>query len=83
MGKKQEFPLPRYRITILGHLPLRWAERFEDIEIQNESDGTTTLYANLPDQAALYGLIIKCRDLGLTLLAVNKTSHHTRIKMTK
>jgi len=72
MEKKQESPLPHYRITILGHLPPRWAERFEGIEIQNEPDGTTTLMANLPDQAALYGLIIKCRDMGLTLLAIKK-----------
>jgi len=69
---KQEIPPPRYRITILGHLPPRWAERFEDMEIQNKPDGTTTLFASLPDQAALYGLIIKCRDLGLTLLAIKK-----------
>ncbi len=72
MEKKQEIPLARYRITILGHLPPRWAERFEDIELKNEPDGTTTLIARLPDQAALYGLIIKCRDMGLTLLALKK-----------
>ncbi len=62
----------QYRITIQGHLHPRWAERFEDMEIQPEPDGTTTLTGNLPDQAALYGLIIKCRDMGLTLLAIRK-----------
>ena len=70
--KKQEIPLSRYRITILGHLHPRWAERFEGLEIHNQADGTTILVASLPDQAALYGLIIKCRDIGLTLLAVKK-----------
>jgi len=72
MEKKQEIPLPRYRITILGHLPPRWVDRFEGMEIHNQPDGTTILIASLPDQAALYGLIIKCRDMGLTLLAIKR-----------
>jgi hypothetical protein len=31
----------------------------------------TTLEGTLPDQAALHGLLIKIRDLGLPLIAVN------------
>jgi hypothetical protein len=62
----------QYQITIEGHLHPRWAERFEDLEIIHEPDGTTTLIGKIPDQAALYGLIIKFRDMGLTLLAVRK-----------
>lgn len=62
----------QYHVTIQGHLPPRWAERFEDLEIIHESDGTTSLIGNIPDQAALYGLIIKFRDMGLTLLAIRK-----------
>lgn len=72
MEKKQEILLHRYRITILGHLHPRWAERFEGMEIHNQPNGTTTIIVSLPDQAALYGLIIKCRDMGLTLLAIKK-----------
>lgn len=62
----------KYRISIRGHLHPRWSERFEDMEIILEPDGTTTLTGNIPDQAALYGFIIKLRDLGLTLLAIRK-----------
>lgn len=62
----------QYRFTIQGHLNPRWAERLEHFQIIHEPDGTTTLIGSLPDQAALYGLIIKCRDMGLTLLAVTK-----------
>jgi hypothetical protein len=40
--------------------------------IRHEPDGTTTLIGSVPDQAALYGLIIKLRDMGLTLLAIRK-----------
>ncbi len=62
----------QYHISIRGHLHNRWAERFEDMEIIHEPDYTTTLIGNVPDQAALYGLIIKLRDMGLTLLAIRK-----------
>jgi len=62
----------QYHVTIQGHMNPRWAERFEGMEIRHEQDGTTTLIGTLPDQAALYGLIIKLRDMGLKLLAVRK-----------
>jgi hypothetical protein len=35
------------------------------------SDGTTILSGPVVDQAALYGLLRKVRDLGLPLIAVN------------
>ena len=34
-------------------------------------NGTTTLAGPLADQAALHGVLIKVRDLGLPLLAVS------------
>jgi hypothetical protein len=36
------------------------------------SDGTTILAGPVVDQAALYGLLRKVRDLGLPLIAVNQ-----------
>ena len=59
-----------YRITIQGHLHPRWSEWFENLTITQQPDGTTTLSGLVVDQAALYGLIIKLRDMGLPLLAV-------------
>ena len=59
-----------YRITIQGHLHPRWSEWFENLTITQEPDGTTTLSGLVADQAALYGLIIKLRDMGLALLAL-------------
>ncbi len=38
--------------------------------ITQQPGGTTTLSGLVVDQAALYGLIIKLRDMGLTLLAL-------------
>lgn len=62
----------QYHIQIHGHLHPRWADRFEGMEIIQEPDGTTSLVGTVPDQAALYGLIIKLRDMGLSLLALRK-----------
>jgi hypothetical protein len=59
-----------YRITIQGHLHPRWSEWFENLTITQQPDGTTTLSGVLVGQAALYGLIIKLRDMGLSLLAL-------------
>ena len=60
----------QYRITIQGHLHPRWSEWFENLTISQQPDGTTTLSGPVADQAALYGLILKLRDMGLPLLAL-------------
>ena len=66
---------PRHvRITIHGHLHPRWSEWFENLTISQQPDGTTTLSGPVVDQAALYGLIIKLRDMGLPLLALESVS---------
>ena len=59
-----------YQITIKGHLDTHWSAWFEHMTISNEADGTAVLHGPLPDQAALHGILIKIRDLGLPLLAV-------------
>jgi hypothetical protein len=61
-----------YEIRLKGHLDVRWADQFEHMSFTHESDGTTILAGPLVDQAALYGLLRKVRDLGLPLLAVNQ-----------
>ena len=60
-----------YEIRLKGHLDARWADQFEHMSFTHASDGTTILAGPLADQAALYGLLRKVRDLGLPLLAVN------------
>src|SRR5215212_364982 len=60
-----------YEIRLKGHLDARWAESFEHMSFTHTSDGTTILSGPVVDQAALYGLLRKVRDLGLPLLAIN------------
>jgi hypothetical protein len=61
-----------YRIRVSGHLDDRWSAWFGDLAIRRQEDGTTVLIGPVVDQAALIGVIILIRDLGLPLLSVNR-----------
>ncbi|NNJ12777.1 hypothetical protein EKD04_020845 [Chloroflexales bacterium ZM16-3] len=59
-----------YHIRIEGHLDLQWADWFDGLLITHEASGDTLLSGPVVDQAALYGLLCKVRDLGITLISV-------------
>jgi hypothetical protein len=61
-----------YQLKIKGQLGPQWAEWFDGLTITLEEDGDTLLTGPVVDQAALYGLLKKVRDTGLTLIAVNQ-----------
>ena len=63
--------MQRAEIRIEGHLDAQWAEWFEDFVITYTETGDTILTGCVSDQAALYGLIAKLRDLGVKLKTVN------------
>ncbi len=68
-----------YQIRIQGHLGRHWADRFEELSITLEEDGTTLLTGPVVDQAALHGILRKIRDMGILLLSVNSIDlgpHH-------
>ncbi len=58
------------RIRVTQHLDPSWQAWFDDLQIVHEAEGTTLLIGQLPDQAALYGVLLTIRRLGLRLLAV-------------
>ena len=62
-----------YQIRIQGHLGSEWSDWIEGLTITLHDNGETLLRGPLVDQAALYGLLRKVRDLGMPLLAVNRT----------
>jgi hypothetical protein len=62
----------QYRIQVKGHLPDGWFEMVENMEVICEEDGNTTISGPIRDQAALYGLISKLQNLGLTLISINQ-----------
>ena len=59
-----------YRIQIQGSLEPHWSAWFDGMAITHDVNGDTTLEGPVRDQTALYGLLDKARDLGLTLIAV-------------
>ena len=60
-----------YEIRVAGHLSKNWAARFEGLIMRNEPEGETVLSGHL-DQAALHGVLVRIRDLGLNLISVNR-----------
>ena len=61
-----------YEITIQGHLDQHWSNWFDGLNITHAPNGTTTLAGPIVDQAALHGVLIKVRDLGLPLIGVRR-----------
>jgi len=62
----------RYEIRVKGHLPQDWSEWLDGLTITHAPNGETILTGPLRDQAALFGVMMKARDLGLALLSVNQ-----------
>jgi hypothetical protein len=59
-----------YRIRIQGHLSPTWQDRFGGLRIEQQEAGTTLLSGDLPDQAALHGVLLQLIRLGLVLLSL-------------
>ncbi len=66
-----------YAIRIDGHLDDHWAAWFGDLTLAHDSDGTTRLTGPVSDQAELHGLLMKIRDLGVTLISVMPIGRET------
>ena len=60
-----------YQIRIKGHLSDQWVDWFEGLTITLEEDGGTLLTGPVVDQAALFGLLKKVRDLGMPLVSIH------------
>ena len=61
-----------YAITVKGHLDPGWSEWLEGLMMTYTDSGETILSGPIADQAALHGLLMRIRDLNLTLIAVNR-----------
>ncbi len=67
-----------YEIKVSGHLDQRWSDWFAGLELGHLEGGVTLLSGTLPDQAALYGLLERIRDLNLTLISITSDSSSAR-----
>jgi hypothetical protein len=59
-----------YAIRVQGHLGLSWQDRFGGLCIEPQEAGTTLLSGELPDQAALHGVLLQITRLSLVLLSL-------------
>ena len=57
-------------IVVKGHLDMDWSEWFEGLTITHNDKGETILSGPIRDQAALYGILVKMRDMVLFLISV-------------
>lgn len=62
-----------YQIRIQGHLGAQWTDWFGGLALTLEDGGDTLLTGPVVDQAELYGVLKKVRDLGMPLISVNRT----------
>ena len=63
-----------YEIRVKGNLGPEWSAWFDGFTITPEDDDETILVGQVADQPALHGLLAKIRDLGLTLVRVERLS---------
>ncbi len=64
-----------YQIQVLGRLTERWSNWFEGMDISaglQHDLPITTMTGVIVDQAALFGLLNRIRNLGLALLLVRR-----------
>lgn len=61
-----------FQIRIEGHLGDQWAGRLGELTITPEENGDTLLTGPIADQAALFGLLKKVRNLGMPLVSLQR-----------
>ena len=62
-----------YEIKIRGCLDSSWSTWFDGLLLTADCErNVTVISGEVPDQAALHGLLIKVRDLGLPLIGVRR-----------
>ncbi len=67
-----------YQIRVQGALHTDWQDWLDGFQISTK-DGETTLCGFVVDQPALFGLLIKIRNLGLTVLSVERLDSEAAI----
>jgi len=57
-------------IRVRGHLEPRWSDWLDGLALIRKDDGTTLIQGPVGDQAALFGVIHRLRDMALPLISV-------------
>ena len=65
--------MQQVEIRVKGQIDQHWSDWFDGLAITHTEEDETVLTGTVVDEAAMYGLLSKLRDLGLQLLLVNRT----------
>jgi hypothetical protein len=60
----------RAKIKVQGHLDKKWKDWFDGMDITYENKNTL-ISGNITDEAYMYGILNKIRDLNLKLISIN------------
>ena len=60
----------RYRITVRGRLSDRFVAALDGLSLESPHGGDSVLLGEVRDQAQLYGVLNRLRDLGIELVRV-------------
>jgi hypothetical protein len=58
------------KIKVKGIVDEYWSDWFDDMTITHSSEKETLFVGPVHDQSALYGLLAKIRDMGLSLISL-------------
>ncbi len=62
--------MSNYQIRVKGQLDPKLGAWFGNLVLTHTPDGDTLLNGEVIDQAALHGVLARCRDMGITLISV-------------
>lgn len=74
IAQSDDFAPMMYQVRLKGHLGSQWEDWFDGFAITLEACGETVLTGAVVDQAALYGVLKRVRDLGMPLISVVRIS---------
>ena len=63
-----------YQIEVEGQLEADWSSWFDGMTITKQADGRTLISGPVRDQAALHGLLVKLRDMGMPILSLKRAA---------
>jgi hypothetical protein len=63
--------MQQIEIRVKGQINQQWSEWFDGLTVSHPDPGETILSGLVADQAALYGIIARLRDLGLSMYSLH------------
>lgn len=69
-----------YEIIVASHIDSKRERDFSGLKLMRLEGGDTLLSGTLQDQAALFSVINKIRDMNLTLISISRNGEGTEVK---